>query len=742
MINQFLSIPIFRAFTAGGLPLAGGLLYAYAAGTVNPQNTYSSIDNSAPNTNPVVLDSTGSATVRLDPTLTYDLQLTDANGDVQWTVASYQGNQLPLAPLTVEGSSVLNAQYPYGDYRRYGASTANADNALYIRNALATGLPIIHANETYLVNSPIIQSVAGQYIAWYGTLTAGAGWTGAAQVATVHNNLGARNSNGTLNNCVFSHNGTGSIIDNFSSTFIDCAGVADGYQAEGQTSGGRTVLRGNPNIIHTLNFQYAFLSSFQGDSKILGASGQQWLTTDTQWLTQSNTTSAGIIFNRGDCTAEAAGNLRWLAPNVEFGPYSSNCGYINAHPYDGGANGSAAWLDPVSIKVDERSSGCWAKIAYLDQSNVIIKSADFTLEYVMPFQFATSATFSLDAGQPTPNLVKVYCANHPALDGIRIKGINKFVSASNTTNNLPTSPVGYYPSDALALLSLTGNGTTGQLTYVATTDFPPQTNLEFFLTGANSASFDKLLTAGAFTAGRRYQILTVGTTDYTAIGAVVNAVGHVFTANGVGAGTGTAYEAYINTSATQTVGGAGVGVVTMNFATSVNATASVAGSIQRTWHADMNGSDVVTAAIFGTNGFEDFEIISSKVFMSHGASQPQMVWGTGQSTYEHLVKCGNGLSVVSFYGNLSGANPYIKHNIQQLQLAFAGGASTAYNASGVSVGDDGSGNLIIKTGGVQVAKVFADGGITIGSPTGGSKGAGTLNIATGLYVNNVAVTVP
>lgn len=36
----------------------------------------------------------------------------------------------------------------------------------------------------------------------------------------------------------------------------------------------------------------------------------------------------------------------------------------------------------------------------------------------------------------------------------------------------------------------------------------------------------------------------------------------------------------------------------------------------------------------------------------------------------------------------------------------------------------------------------ADGGVVIGNATGGSKGAGTINCAGGLYVNGVAVTVP
>jgi hypothetical protein len=49
------------------------------------------------------------------------------------------------------------------------------------------------------------------------------------------------------------------------------------------------------------------------------------------------------------------------------------------------------------------------------------------------------------------------------------------------------------------------------------------------------------VTAGSFVTGDVYQILTVGSTDFTLIGASANTVGVCFTATGVGSGTGTAY---------------------------------------------------------------------------------------------------------------------------------------------------------------------------------------------------------
>lgn len=48
------------------------------------------------------------------------------------------------------------------------------------------------------------------------------------------------------------------------------------------------------------------------------------------------------------------------------------------------------------------------------------------------------------------------------------------------------------------------------------------------------------VTAGSFVVGITYVIKTIGTTDFTLIGAASNTVGVVFVATGVGAGTGTA----------------------------------------------------------------------------------------------------------------------------------------------------------------------------------------------------------
>lgn len=73
-----LSPPIsFQAFNDDGSFMVGGLLYTYAAGTSTPKVTYSDYLLASPNTNPVVLDARGEATLFLDGNYKYVLHDAD-----------------------------------------------------------------------------------------------------------------------------------------------------------------------------------------------------------------------------------------------------------------------------------------------------------------------------------------------------------------------------------------------------------------------------------------------------------------------------------------------------------------------------------------------------------------------------------------------------------------------------------------------------------------------------------------
>ncbi|UYE97271.1 virion structural protein [Cyanophage S-TIM54] len=64
-------------------------------------------------------------------------------------------------------------------------------------------------------------------------------------------------------------------------------------------------------------------------------------------------------------------------------------------------------------------------------------------------------------------------------------------------------------------------------------------------TNSVSGSSDLVTSAGSFITGRKYTIKTVGTTDFTAIGASANTVGVVFDATGAGSGSGDAFDTLV-----------------------------------------------------------------------------------------------------------------------------------------------------------------------------------------------------
>jgi hypothetical protein len=79
-------LPKLQFFGTDGLPLVGGKLYTYAAGTTTPIATYTDHTQDNLNTNPVILDSNGQAGVWLTDSITYKYTLTDADDVPLFTV--------------------------------------------------------------------------------------------------------------------------------------------------------------------------------------------------------------------------------------------------------------------------------------------------------------------------------------------------------------------------------------------------------------------------------------------------------------------------------------------------------------------------------------------------------------------------------------------------------------------------------------------------------------------------------
>lgn len=70
----------------GEEPLDGGFIFTYSAGSTTPLATYQDLDGEVLNTNPIELDSSGMAVIRLTDGVAYKFEYTDADNNLLWTV--------------------------------------------------------------------------------------------------------------------------------------------------------------------------------------------------------------------------------------------------------------------------------------------------------------------------------------------------------------------------------------------------------------------------------------------------------------------------------------------------------------------------------------------------------------------------------------------------------------------------------------------------------------------------------
>lgn len=83
---------------ADGVPLAGGKVYTYAAGTTTPQPTYTDSTGATANSNPIILDARGEANIWLGEA-TYKFRLTDSVDVEIWTVDYIAAPTTALSPI-------------------------------------------------------------------------------------------------------------------------------------------------------------------------------------------------------------------------------------------------------------------------------------------------------------------------------------------------------------------------------------------------------------------------------------------------------------------------------------------------------------------------------------------------------------------------------------------------------------------------------------------------------------------
>lgn len=144
-----------------------------------------------------------------------------------------------------------------------------------------------------------------------------------------------------------------------------------------------------------------------------------------------------------------------------------------------------------------------------NNNNVVLRCTNSDSSYILTISKVFEST----------NLWEVYFSGNILATGVIDK--NKVdLTSGNTISVINT--IG-----ANITLSLIVKGSKA----IAQASYPPDTLF----------SNRKTVNSGGFVIGQEYKIVTIGSTDFTAVGAATNTVGLWFTASGPGSGTGTAY---------------------------------------------------------------------------------------------------------------------------------------------------------------------------------------------------------
>ena len=683
-------VPILQIFNNAGAPNAGGSILTQVGGVNYP--TYQDSAGTVPLPNPIPLNSRGevsnatgnSCQLFLTNGVVYVFTYFDANGNqidqaqyVTPSGATATSIGTALYPiLAAEGATVVNIQYNYGVPERYGCSTALADNSAFMQNCFNAGFEVNGSGKVYPIGSPLTTSTPNQIFEDFG-LQANSSFPLGGTMMT----LGLAATSAIARNLYFDGGIATGGNSNIAAIGLDVqAGRARLYQIIGN---------------HISSHLVAFDSTGSGDSGISGYQLQQWNNSDPGWAIQANYTADAIYFNRPDCFAIAGEGsfARWCKYPYHFGSSAATCWVHASHPYNGSYAGNSfgapAQTDAVLCRIDEGAHGLNLLGNYWDSGHIDCYSSDLQFIHGLPLQSSSTTVFSVDPGQASPNWIRLYATGKGYPYDLNLDLPNKYLASSNSpASALPTSFIGFYPSPPLTLLSISGNGTTASATFAAV-PFAPQVNSTFFLAGVTPSGFNNSVVATALVQGTQYQITSLGTTDFTLVGAPVNSIGTIFIANATaGLGTGTAAQAYTVQSATQT---------SVTFLCSTNATGS-GGTLQRSFSGNTAGFDQSQGLLGNSNNMRvringgDFHLCTNN------GVNPANVQASTSLYFTEIRQAGNAFPTTWQFGNQAGSYPYASVTSGYFNVIAANSPGSAIypaarismNLNGTATGDDGS----------------------------------------------------
>lgn len=141
------SAPKFYEHDENGAPLSGGKVYTYAAGTTTPLATYTTSTGGTPNTNPVILDSSGRANIWIDGSKLYKFIVKDSSDATIYTVDNI-GNPSDGMYFIQSGTGAVarTAQSKMRDFvsvKDFGAvGNGSTDDTTALQNAINQAVAI------------------------------------------------------------------------------------------------------------------------------------------------------------------------------------------------------------------------------------------------------------------------------------------------------------------------------------------------------------------------------------------------------------------------------------------------------------------------------------------------------------------------------------------------------------------------------------------------------------------------
>ncbi|CAB4134391.1 hypothetical protein UFOVP266_55 [uncultured Caudovirales phage] len=192
----------WQFFDNSGVPLTGGLLYTYAAGTTTPQTTYSDSTGATPNANPIVLDSAGrvAGEVWLTTGVNYKFVLQTSTGTTLWTNDNIAG--VPASSIT--SLRINGSTSGYVDLQTVPVAGANT-----ITFPAATGTVLLNPNTNFTGTSTFETisasgDISGRTLNASGSMTVASMLYGSGTgqfkipVGTTAQRAGAFNGNGSI----------------------------------------------------------------------------------------------------------------------------------------------------------------------------------------------------------------------------------------------------------------------------------------------------------------------------------------------------------------------------------------------------------------------------------------------------------------------------------------------------------------------------------------------------------------